>query len=280
LELERESALHSLLPGADADDRLEASGVLALDEGSCLVVFDNLNRVAWIETTLEGPGRNHFVDAPSPGRGFEDIAFDSGTDRFFLLIESMKDAEGVRRGRIAEYDTRFAHQGCCWLPTAFESANRGFEGLEHVFREGREELWALCEGNLCRDAEEGGGRIQVFARAADRGWSWSHEVALPVEAGFADYSALAIRGGRVAIVSQRSARLWVGRLDGTGRGLEAGGQVYRFPGAGYCNVEGIAWLGSDRLLAVSDRKKRSQRGRCARKQQSIHVLRLPAHRSA
>lgn len=55
----------------------------------------------------------------------------------------------------------------------------------------------------------------------------------------------------------------------TGRGAP-----YRFP-RGYCNVEGIAWLGRDRLLAVSDRRKRSQRRRCAKKDQSIHLFRLP-----
>jgi hypothetical protein len=42
------------------------------------------------------------------------------------------------------------------------------------------------------------------------------------------------------------------------------------------NVEGIAWLSRDTLVAVSDRKKRRQPARCAEKDQSIHLFRNPA----
>ena len=44
----------------------------------------------------------------------------------------------------------------------------------------------------------------------------------------------------------------------------------------YGNVEGIAWLSRDTLVAVSDRKKRQQPARCAEKDQSIHLFRIPA----
>ena len=52
--------------------------------------------------------------------------------------------------------------------------------------------------------------------------------------------------------------------------------VYRFPSKSYGNVEGIAWLSRDTLVAVSDRKKRQQPARCAEKDQSIHLFRIPA----
>jgi hypothetical protein len=42
------------------------------------------------------------------------------------------------------------------------------------------------------------------------------------------------------------------------------------------NVEGIAWLSRDTLVAVSDRKKWRQPARCAEKDQSIHLFRIPA----
>jgi hypothetical protein len=42
------------------------------------------------------------------------------------------------------------------------------------------------------------------------------------------------------------------------------------------NVEGIAWLTRDTLVAVSDRRKSDQPDRCGEKDQSIHVFRLPA----
>jgi hypothetical protein len=55
------------------------------------------------------------------------------------------------------------------------------------------------------------------------------------------------------------------------------GAVYRFPNKSYGNVEGIAWLSRDTLVAVSDRKKRRQPARCCdEKDQSIHLFRIPA----
>ena len=121
-------------------------------------------------------------------------------------------------------------------------------------------------------------RIHAFERAADESWRWSHELTLPEAAEFEDYSAIAIDGDRVAVVSQRSARLWIGRLDASGEGFEAGGTVYRFPKGGkYCNVEGVSWLGEDRLLMVSDRKKRNQSLACAARDQSIHIFAIPDH---
>jgi hypothetical protein len=57
------------------------------------------------------------------------------------------------------------------------------------------------------------------------------------------------------------------------RGSEA---VYRFPSKSYGNVEGIGWLSEDTLIAVSDKKKARQPERCAEKDQSIHVFRIPA----
>ncbi len=276
LLLERETKLHSLLPGWNEDDRLEASGVLALGEGTCCVVFDNLNRVARIHTSFEDPAANLLVDSPSPGPGFEDIAFDSAERRFYLLVEAMREADGASRARVVEFDEDFAFRACSVLDHPFECENRGFEGLAHVRIGERELLWALCEGNLCSDAREGGGRVHVFERASDRGWQWSRELSLPASAEFEDYSAIAIDGDRVAVVSQRSARLWCGRLDASGAGFEEAGTVYRFPKGGkYCNVEGVSWLGEDRLLMVSDRKKRNQSVACAARDQSIHIFTLP-----
>ena len=52
--------------------------------------------------------------------------------------------------------------------------------------------------------------------------------------------------------------------------------VYRFPKKSYRNIEGIAWLSEDTLIAVSDRMKGRQPARRARKDQSIHVFRIPA----
>ena len=138
-------------------------------------------------------------------------------------------------------------------------------------------LYALCEGNLGTAAKRGGGRVDVFVRARDGGWEASHQLSLPKQAAFEDYAALAYRDGQLAVASQASARLWVARIDMDARAVVAGsGKVYRFPNKSYGNVEGIAWLSPDMLVAVSDRKKKQQSARCAEKDQSIHVFRIPA----
>jgi hypothetical protein len=146
-----------------------------------------------------------------------------------------------------------------------------------VWRGGREYLYALCEGNLGTGRHAGGGRVDVFIRARDGGWKASHRIRLPKQAEFKDYAALTYRDRQLAIVSQASARLWVARVDEKARALVPGSDaVYRFPSKSYGNVEGIAWLSRDTLVAVSDRKKRGQPARCAEKDQSIHLFRIPA----
>jgi uncharacterized protein YjiK len=101
-------------------------------------------------------------------------------------------------------------------------------------------------------------------------------IKLPKEARFKDYSSLAYRKHQIAVASQESARVWVGRLDAERRGLVPGsGRLFRFPGKHYRNIEGIDWLSDDTFVAVSDRMKKNQSGKCARTDQSIHVFRIP-----
>jgi hypothetical protein len=276
LELVREEKLFRLLPGRKKSSRLEASGVALIDHTTALVVFDNLNQVARIDLSLKRRASNRLLPAPSLGSGFEDIAIDYRRGRAFCLIEAVEDFDGLLRGFVAEYgrDGRFLR--CTRLHTRFEEANKGFEGLAHVWRGGREYLYALCEGNLGTAATRGGGRVDVFIRARDGAWKASHQIRLPKQAEFKDYAALAYRDRQLAIVSQASARLWVARIDEEKRALVPGsGAIYRFPSKSYGNVEGIAWLSQDTLVAVSDRKQRRQPVRCDEKDQSIHLFRIP-----
>lgn len=276
LELVREQKLYKLIPGKKKSSRLEASGVALVDDSTALVIFDSLNLVARVDLSLEFRDRNRLFGAPSLAEGFEDIAIDLDGQRVFCLIESLEDTDGKFRGFISEYDQEFRLKRCSRLETAFESPNKGFEGLAFLRRRGKEYLFAMCEGNLCTDAKTGGGRIQVFARTREGNWTWSHELALPLTAEFEDYAGISYRDGRLAVVSQASARLWVAKVDEKARAFVEGSQaVYRFPKKGYCNVEGIAWLSEDLLVAVSDKKKSRQPEKCANKDQSIHVFRIP-----
>jgi hypothetical protein len=277
LELIREEKLYRLLPGRKESSRLEASGVAVLDDTTALVVFDNLNQVARVDLTFKRRDGNRLFPAPSLGSGFEDIAIDHKHGHFFCLIETLEDFDGLLRGFVAEYDLAGNFLRCTRLPTSFQKANKGFEGLAHAWRGAREHLYALCESDLGTAARRGGGRVDVFVRARDGGWESSHRIRLPKQAEFEDYAALAYRDGQLAVVSQASSRLWVARVDERSRAVVPGsGAVYRFPTKSYRNVEGIAWLSQETLVAVSDKKKKRQPARCAEKDQSIHLFRIPA----
>jgi len=84
------------------------------------------------------------------------------------------------------------------------------------------------------------------------------------------------------VVSQASSALWVGRLRRNGADLvheiADEGTVYRFPTDSrgrtvYRTVEGVSWLGNDRVVVVSDKVKPGSRERPGRaKDQSIHIF--------
>jgi len=276
LELVREAKLHRLLPGKTESSRLEASGVALVDDTTALVVFDNLNQTARIDLSLKRRRSNGLQPAPSLGVGFEDIAIDDRDGGVFCLIEALEDFDGMLRGFVAEYDAAGHFLRCTRLHTTFDKENKGFEGLEHVWRGRREYLYALREGNHGKGPRHGGGRVDVFVRARDGGWEAGDWIGLPRKAEFEDYAALAYRFQQIAVVSQASARLWVARVDEKKRAVVPGsGAVYRFPSKSYGNVEGIAWLTRDTLVAVSDRTSSDQPRRCREKDQSIHVFRIP-----
>ena len=277
LELVRESKLYRLLPGKKESSRLEASGVALVEDTTALVVFDNLNQIARIDLSLKVRKSNGLMPAPSLGIGFEDLTMDEKNGRVICLIEALEDSDGHLRGFVAEYDSAGHFHGCTRLHTRFEKENKGFEGLEHVWRGRREHLYALREGNHHKGARHGCGRVDVFARTRNEGWEAVNSIRLPKEADFEDYAALAYRFQQIAVVSQESARLWVARIDEKARCVVPGsGEVFRFPSKSYGNVEGIAWLTRDTLIAVSDRASADQPNRFAKKDQSIHVFRIPA----
>ena len=114
------------------------------------------------------------------------------------------------------------------------------------------------------------GMTLVFVRNFDVGAPWQQN-------RFSLVGTSAILALVAAFCFQASARLWVARVDEEAHALVPGSDaVYRFPSKSYGNVEGIAWLSRDTLVAVSDRKKRGQPARCAEKDQSIHLFRIPA----
>jgi hypothetical protein len=93
---------------------------------------------------------------------------------------------------------------------------------------------------------------------------------------------MSLDNGRVAIVSQETSMLWVGEFDEAGWTWRGDGQLYRFPRSKggnihYGNIEGVAWIGPHRIVAVSDRRKKQHQPdkQIAEKDQSIHLFDLP-----
>ena len=283
LRLLRERKLAELLKPPAAGAVLEASGVLVKGR-ECFVIFDNLRRVARVNSSLSPDSDRHaWLGRLRAGEGYEDIAYSAHARRFYLLIEAEKHPDGTYKAVIEECDERFRFKGRRFVDFAFKERNTGFEGLSAVRWRGHDYLLALCEGNRCRAGRRGrrpgGGRIQVLERKGKL-WKPVATIKLPPRVRFDDYSALAIRGERIAVTSQQTSRLWLGRLRRSDWTIVGAGRTYDFPRSRkgrplYCTVEGISWLGVDTLVAVSDLAKNEYPGRCERKDQSIHVFGFP-----
>ena len=213
LELVREEKLYRLLPGQKRDARLEASGVALLDETTALVVFDNRHQIARIDLSLEPRRRTGHPRAEPGARLRGRGSRPRGRARVFCLVEALEDVDGRLRGFVAEYSTGGRFVRCTALATTFEQENKGFEGLADDGTGDGSTCFALCEGNLGTSARRGGGRVDAFTRAKDGGWQPTHRIRLPKSAEFEDYAALAYQDGRVAVVSQISARVWTARIE-------------------------------------------------------------------
>ena len=265
------------------DGVLEASGVIAKG-ADYYVIFDNVRQIARIHRSLEpGSARHSWFGRRREGEGYEDIAFSRYTRRFYLLIEAEKHPDGSYKALIDECDESAQYQRRRWVDVAFEKRNTGFEGLSAVRWRGRDYLLALCEGNRCRAGragrKPGGGRIHLLERSGPL-WKSVARVKLPKSVQFEDYSAVALRGRRIAVLSQRSSRLWIGMLRFGEWSIADKGKTYEFPRTKkghikYRTLEGLCWLTDRSFVCVSDLSKRSYTKRCRKTDQSIHVFKLP-----
>jgi hypothetical protein len=284
LELVREAKIFDILEGS-LDPRLEASGVLAKD-GLFYVIFDNLPHIACIGPGLGRAARDNHMIMQERGhrRGFEDIAHDPCSGRFYVLIESLRRGRAKYMAAVQEYDAGFRYIGSSWLDFPLDRPNKGLEGLTCVHREGQTYLLGLCEGNRCKGGAEGripgGGRIHVFRRGR-RNWDRVGKIRLPGTMLFEDYSGIAAAGDRIAVISQACSALWLGRLAPGGWQVMDAGISYALPRDAdrnivYGTAEGVSWIGPDQVVVCSDKAKPEQDRRCRAKDQSIHIFRIPA----
>jgi hypothetical protein len=286
LRLRREAKVADLLAGTSGvGRRFEASGVLAHD-GWFWVIFDNLPHVARIDPALvAGDPRATVIRQPAGSVGHEDIAHDPLSGDFFLLVEAARDAAGGWRAQVHELDAELHPLATRWLDFPLDRPNKGIEGLTCVRRNGRRHLLGLCEGNRGRGGRAGRrpgeGRVHVFVEGGPERWDRAHTIRLPASLRFTDYSGISVAADRIAVVSQESSALWVGRFAPAGWDLLDEGTTFALPRDArgrtlYGTVEGVSWLAEDQVVVVSDRAKRAQPARVRTKDQSVHVFALPA----
>lgn len=272
LHLVAEARLKDLL---DDQDRLEASGVAARGK-SLYVVFDDTTDVARVTDDLS---EAEWIETDGEGAGYEGITWSPAESRFHCVIEAVRRDDELH-ARVATYDSKFALIDESWLRLPLPSKNKGFEGLAAVQRGGKTHLLALHEGDPEAADAEGGvrGRLEVFRQQND-GTGWKHVVTtkLPEAIRFADYSGVdALQDGRIAVVSQQSSALWIGRLrdDFT---FADDGEVYLFPrdsdgGPRYSTIEGVTFLDAGRVACVTDLAK----GGSTKRDRSIQIFALKA----
>jgi hypothetical protein len=283
MTLVAERKLSDLIEPPKGSGVLEASGVVAKN-GYYYVVFDNVRRLARIHSGLQPGSADHsWFGRARDAEGYEDIAFSRHSRRFYLLIEAQKHPDGGYKALVDECNENARFRRRCWVDFPLEKRNRGFEGLSAVRWKGRDYLLALCEGNRCqagrRGKKPGGGRIQVLQRAGAV-WKPVAEIALPKSVKFEDHSAVSLRGDRIAVISQQTSRLWVGRLRLRDWTIAGRGTLYDFPRTRkgkpkYCALEGLCWLSPRTFVLVSDRCRKAAAKRCRKREQSIHVFRIP-----
>ena len=260
-------------------NKYEASGVSFVKD-KFYVAFDNSSEVARVNMKLT---KAKLLGKESKKVGFEGITYNPLKREFYLIEESLKH-KGEWNARLSVMDKDFSLKSKKrWLDYAFESDNKGFEGLAFLTKNDTTYLLALCEGNACKAGREGkevgDGTIQVFEKKK-KTWKRVRSISLPKTLKLIDYSGFDISADNtLAVSSQESSAIWIGKLDVDTWKVVDSGKVYGFPKnkkgkTTYCNIEGVSWISKNHLVVVSDAKKKSQPNACKKKEQSIHIVSL------
>lgn len=297
LKLAKETSAAAMFKDNKGQKKFEASAIVKVGE-FFYVVFDNLFSIGRISIGLPfNSYRNALIGQPGVDSGFEAIFHDEQTDTFYVAMEAITHKGGYH-ALIQEIDMPaetstddYVVKGQCPCEFEFSSENKGFEGLIPVRTGGELYVLGLCEGNHCEGGKKGrdagNGRIVVMKKEGEGvacEWKTQYVMKIPKSAKFVDYSDIAIRGNRVAIVSQESSQLWLGEIDTSDPSAFelSGDRVLHFPRdhschIQYCNIEGIHFLTDELLAAASDKMKSKgkQDFRCLDKDQSVHVFVLP-----
>ena len=132
LVLVTERRIAELFPAGGAG-RMEASGVLANEQGF-LVIFDDSRNIGGVGADLADPAGNVVITpsgaADSPAwDGYEDIARDPLTGDDHLLVEAAERADGEWMAKVERVDAGFTRISASPLPFRLPDAGKGMEGL-------------------------------------------------------------------------------------------------------------------------------------------------------
>ena len=240
----------------------EASGVIVRG-GRLLVVSDNTGKIAILDPGLARPGHEVRLRG-GRGRDYEDLAADPAGGRLFVVVEEVRDGRDFH-ALVEEYDDDYQLVAAKELDTPFSAENKGIEGLTAVRHDGRLFLLGLGEAD--------DGRLGVYSEATDR---WKRIATIQLSPEFEDFSGVAVAGDLIAVVSQQSSALWLGRLDPLTWTVDEGA-VYHFPldddgEPRFEAVEGVAFLGANQVVVATDRRNP---GRHPDTEQSVAVFDLP-----
>lgn len=308
--------------GASRD--FEASGVVARN-GKLLIVVDSDRIAVSLDSALGAcaSGSAQVVKLPSSGgveeqasddEGFEAATFFGNSTALFGL-EAVKAANhqltvgspgADYRAVVYGYDSDLEHRvDTSELSYKFDSSNKGVEGLAVTSFGKFAFLFALCEGNDCKDGGQGktpgSGTILVYyaplpapGAAAPSEWMYNDKIRLPETLSFIDFSGVDVRWQgnnilEIVVTSQESSGLWLGSVaaevdSGKPAGIDwsvsSTSAVYAFSAQedSYCNIEGASFLSDPSLhnhvVVVSDRPKSSQPSSCDAKGESVHLFRF------
>ena len=277
-----EKKIYKLLPGYNKKDSFEASGIYALED-YFYVVCDNLNKIAKINAALSNNNDlNTIIATGSPlsnNSGYEGITYDNNnTPNFFVVEEAVKNGK-TYSPRISEFDQSLNFKKRMWVEFDFKTknANKGFEGIAWVHREGEDFMLGLIEGT---------GEIPVFKKT-DKKWAFVSMIHLPSAVSFSDYSDIALYNNKVAITSQTDSKIWIGTLSPDSWNI-SDGLTYNFPKGDkqgnitkdgtysvYGNVEGVSFISANKIVVCSDKVKSDQAAYTLSKSETVSVFVLP-----
>jgi len=307
MKLIKEMPFIGLFNNLQNQTRFEASGI-AIAKGYGWVVYDSLRAIGRVDLRFNFRGVENLLipeDQNERESQFEGLSYCESTDTFFVVRETYLDPETgklvskTEELKFAPDNSKYSVVGSCILDYTFEDTNKGIESMYYFEKGGERYLMALCESNYCRTIvptpeqpdppglDRGHGRVilakMTTAPDGDCEWAVEKVIKVPRRAKFLDFAGMAFHGymgRRVAVISQEDAALWIGEFDWDEMEFVGKGKVFHFPRNEhcekiYCNVEGVQFIDSHRVVLTSDKAKSIQPHACMHKDQSIQIMALP-----